>query len=155
MVKTIKLLSLCTAIGVVTYGAAVYSFNDKAEKVLANTFKKLEDQSPAQSIKDRFEIKAYKFQVNFLNADKTAAIILGGGISKHHIIGANLVRDGLDYAVYVSTAQEFDGSLSGAQTREAKSWGKIKEKARSVTVNADATIAFPLIISSLKQKRLI
>lgn len=75
MVKTIKLLSLCTAIGVVTYGAAVYTFNDKAEKVLANTFKKLEDKSPAQSIKDRFEIKAYKFQVNFLNADKTAQLL--------------------------------------------------------------------------------
>ncbi|MEK6973426.1 MAG: deoxyhypusine synthase [archaeon] len=90
-----------------------------------------------------------------LNADKTAAIILGGGISKHHIIGANIVRDGLDYAVYISTAQEFDGSLSGAQTREAKSWGKIKEKAKSVTVNADATIAFPLVVSALNKKKLI
>ncbi|MAG22441.1 MAG: deoxyhypusine synthase [Candidatus Diapherotrites archaeon] len=87
-----------------------------------------------------------------LNAEKTAAIILGGGISKHHIIGANLVRDGLDYAVYVSTAVEYDGSLSGAQTKEAKSWGKIKEKGSSVQVHCDATIALPLIAASLKEK---
>ena len=87
-----------------------------------------------------------------LTAEKTGAIILGGGISKHHIIGANILRDGLDYAVYISTAAEFDGSRSGAQTREAKSWGKLKEKGNSVQVNCDATIAFPLIATALKEK---
>jgi len=87
-----------------------------------------------------------------LTADKTGAIILGGGISKHHIIGANILRDGLDYAIYISTAAEFDGSLSGAQTREAKSWGKLKEKGNSVQVNCDATIAVPLIAAALKEK---
>ncbi len=90
-----------------------------------------------------------------LNADKTAAIILGGGISKHHIIGANILREGLDYAVYISTAVEYDGSLSGAQTREAKSWGKIKEHGKNVQVNCDATIAFPLIAAALKEKGLL
>lgn len=87
-----------------------------------------------------------------LNAEKTAAIILGGGISKHHIIGANIVRDGLDYAAYVSTAQEYDGSLSGAQTREAKSWGKIKERGTAVQLHCDATIALPVIAAALKEK---
>ncbi|MFH1224375.1 MAG: deoxyhypusine synthase [Candidatus Diapherotrites archaeon] len=85
-----------------------------------------------------------------LNAGRTGAIVLGGGIAKHHIIGANILRSGLDYAVYVTTAQEFDGSLSGAQTREAKSWGKLKEHGRSVTVNCDATIAFPLMLGALR-----
>jgi len=88
-------------------------------------------------------------------AEKTGAIILGGGISKHHIIGANIIREGLDFAAYISTASEFDGSLSGAQTREAKSWGKIKEKAKSVQVNCDATIALPLIAAALKEKGLL
>ncbi len=90
-----------------------------------------------------------------LTADKTGAIILGGGISKHHIIGANIIRDGLDYAVYISTAAEFDGSLSGAQTREAKSWGKLKENGNSVQINCDATIAFPLIAAALKEKGIL
>jgi deoxyhypusine synthase len=84
-----------------------------------------------------------------LNADKTGGIILGGGISKHHALGANLVRGGMDYAVYVTTSSPWDGSLSGARTNEAISWGKIKSaKARNhVTIDGDATIVFPLLIS--------
>jgi deoxyhypusine synthase len=85
-----------------------------------------------------------------LNAEKTGAIILGGGIAKHHTLGANLLREGLDFAVYVCTAFEWDGSLSGAQTHEAKSWGKINEKARHVNVAVDATVAFPLIMNQVK-----
>ncbi len=81
-----------------------------------------------------------------LNAEKTGGIILGGGISKHHAIGANIVREGMDYAVYVTTSQPWDGSLSGARTNEAVSWGKIKGR-RHVTIDGDATIVFPLLIS--------
>ena len=82
-----------------------------------------------------------------LNADKTGGIILGGGISKHHAIGVNLLRGGFDCAVYVTTSSPWDGSLSGARTNEGISWGKIKEKANHVTVDADATIAVPLIMA--------
>ncbi len=84
-----------------------------------------------------------------LNANKTGGIILGGGISKHHAIGVNILRGGLDYAVYVTTASPWDGSLSGARTQEAISWGKIGEKSRYVTVDCDATIAFPLIVKGI------
>jgi deoxyhypusine synthase len=83
------------------------------------------------------------------DAEKTGGIILGGGIAKHHTIGVNIVRDGLDYAVYVSTGTEYDGSLSGARPKEAKSWGKIKEEANNVFVEGDATIVFPLILNAL------
>ncbi|MEW6749301.1 MAG: deoxyhypusine synthase [Candidatus Micrarchaeota archaeon] len=82
-----------------------------------------------------------------LNADKTGGIVLGGGISKHHAIGVNLLRGGFDYAVYVTTSSPWDGSLSGARTNEGISWGKIKEKANHVTVDCDATVAFPMMIS--------
>ncbi|MDW8001037.1 MAG: deoxyhypusine synthase family protein, partial [Candidatus Nitrosocaldus sp.] len=58
-------------------------------------------------------------------AKKTGALIVGGGISKHHTLWWNQFREGLNYAVYVSTAVEWDGSLSGAKPREAVSWGKI------------------------------
>jgi len=84
-----------------------------------------------------------------LNADKAGAIILGGGIAKHHTIGINILREGLDYAVYVSTGTEYDGSLSGARPKEAVSWSKISEEANHVFVEGDATIIFPLIISSV------
>jgi len=83
------------------------------------------------------------------NAKYTGAIIVGGGISKHHVIWWNQFRGGLDHAIYLTTAQEFDGSLSGAQVREAVSWGKIKETADNVTVEGDATISLPIIVAGL------
>ena len=85
-----------------------------------------------------------------LRAESTGALILGGGISKHHVIGANIVRGGLDYAVYITTAVEWDGSLSGARTREAVSWGKIKDAGSSITVYGDATLLLPLLWFSVK-----
>ncbi len=84
-----------------------------------------------------------------LNADKTGAIVLGGGIAKHHTIGVNILRGGLDYAVYLTTSSPWDGSLSGARTQEAVSWGKVSEKARHVTVDCDATIGFPLLMKMI------
>ena len=86
------------------------------------------------------------------NAGKTGALIIGGGISKHHTIWWNQFRGGLDYAVYVTTAPEYDGSLSGARVREAISWGKVKEEARYVTVEGDATVLLPFMISSLFER---
>jgi len=81
-------------------------------------------------------------------AGGTAAIMIGGGISKHHTIWWNQFRGGLDYVVYLTTASEYDGSLSGAPVREAISWGKVRPDARHVTVEGDATVTLPLIISS-------
>ena len=78
---------------------------------------------------------------------KTAILILGAGVVKHHICNANMFRDGADYAVYVNTAQEFDGSDAGARPEEAVSWGKISKKAEFVKVFADASIVFPLIVA--------
>lgn len=44
------------------------------------------------------------------------------------------MRNGADFAVYINTAQEFDGSDSGASPNEAVSWGKIKTDASPVKV---------------------
>lgn len=81
-----------------------------------------------------------------LGKDKTGIIILGGGAIKHSICNANMYRNGADYAVYVNSQNEFDGSDSGASPDEAKSWGKIKGE--SVKVIGDATIIFPIIVAS-------
>ncbi|XP_012291450.1 deoxyhypusine synthase isoform X1 [Aotus nancymaae] len=77
----------------------------------------------------------------------TGMIILGGGVVKHHIANANLMRNGANYAVYVNTAQEFDGSDSGARPDEAVSWGKIRMDAQPVKVYADASLVFPLLVA--------
>ena len=86
------------------------------------------------------------------DAEKSGALIIGGGISKHHTIWWNQFKDGLDHVVYITTAAEYDGSLSGAQTREAISWGKVKEKADNVTIDGDATVLLPLMISALLER---
>ncbi len=83
---------------------------------------------------------------------RTGALMIGGGISKHHVLWWNQFRRGLDYAVYITTASEWDGSLSGARMREAISWGKVKEKASHVTVEGDATVLLPLIIGALIER---
>jgi deoxyhypusine synthase len=83
------------------------------------------------------------------DAKKSGALIVGGGISKHHTIWWNQFKDGLDYVVYISTADEWDGSLSGARPREAVSWGKIAEKAKRIMIEGDATIIMPLMTSAL------
>ena len=83
------------------------------------------------------------------DAEKSGALIVGGGISKHHTIWWNQFKDGLDYVVYMSTADEWDGSLSGARPREAVSWGKISEKAKCIMIEGDATVALPIMTCAL------
>ncbi|MCL5440482.1 MAG: deoxyhypusine synthase [Candidatus Marsarchaeota archaeon] len=95
-------------------------------------------------LKDELELSNISFDNKV-----TGALMVGGGISKHHVIWWNQFKGGLDYAVYVTTASQFDGSLSGARLTEAVSWGKVKERAKFATVDGDATIILPVMFSSL------
>lgn len=85
-------------------------------------------------------------------ARRSGAILLGGGISKHHTIWWNQFRDGLDAALQVTSAVEWDGSLSGARTREAISWGKVKPTARHTSVDGDVTVLFPLMVGAALER---
>ena len=86
-------------------------------------------------------------------AKRTGALMIGGGVSKHHTIWWNQFRGGLDLAVYITTAAEHDGSLSGARLREGISWGKVKETARQVTIEGDASALLPLMIAAALETR--
>ncbi len=88
-----------------------------------------------------------KLEDMVLDAPATGAIILGGSLPKHHIMNANMMREGTKYTIYINTAMEGDGSDSGALPEEAKSWGKAAADADSVKVQADATIVFPLLVA--------
>ncbi|KAJ8523035.1 hypothetical protein ONZ45_g483 [Pleurotus djamor] len=79
---------------------------------------------------------------------KAGMIVLGGGVCKHQIANAMLIRNGADYSVFINTGQEFDGSDSGARPDEAVSWGKIRADAQAVKVFADATLVFPLLVAA-------
>jgi deoxyhypusine synthase len=85
-------------------------------------------------------------------AKRAGAILLGGGISKHHTIWWNQFRGGLDAALYITTAVEWDGSLSGARTREAVSWGKVKPTAHHLTVDGDVTLLLPLMVGAALER---
>ncbi len=95
-------------------------------------------------LKDQTKISDIVFE-----AKKTGALMLGGGISKHHTLWWNQFRDGLDYAVYITTANAWDGSLSGAEVKEAISWNKVKSEASQVTIHGEITTLLPFIYSAL------
>ncbi len=81
-----------------------------------------------------------------LFAKKSGMIVLGGGVIKHHINNANLMRNGADFSVCINTATEFDGSDAGARPDEAKSWGKIKPDCQAVKVYAECSLVVPILI---------
>lgn len=103
--------------------------------------------SPAQL---RCDIVADIRRINTMavRAAKAGAVILGGGVIKHHIANACLMRNGAEWAVFVNTASEYDGSDAGASPDEAVSWGKIKADGESVKVYCEATVAFPMLVAA-------
>ncbi len=116
-------------------GSQVWMFNQKHRDF---TFDLLKDEHALSDL--------------VFSAKKMGALIIGGGVSKHHVIWWSQFNGGLDYAVYITTAVEYDGSLSGAQTREAISWGKLKEKAKHVTLEGDATVLLPFMIAAVDER---
>ncbi len=98
-------------------------------------------------IKDMKELADIVFK-----ADKVGALIIGGGVSKHYILGVNTLRGGVDYAVQVTTDTGEGGSLSGARLEEAISWGKARKGARLVSLVGDATVILPLLTLGVKER---
>ncbi len=94
----------------------------------------------------------------FCEANRTGAIILGGGVPKNFIFQTALIappreeQEGFDYAIQITTTTPENGSLSGATLEEAKSWGKIGGKAKAVTVYCDATIALPILMAAVRER---
>ena len=84
--------------------------------------------------------------------EKKGLISLGGSISKHYAVFSGLLSGGFDYAVYLTTSHESSGSMSGATTKEAMSWGQIKDSAQTAMVNGDVTITFPLVMIRTMEK---
>ncbi|MFH1125617.1 MAG: deoxyhypusine synthase [Candidatus Altiarchaeota archaeon] len=117
------------------FGSQLFFFQQKHKDFRLNLFK--DEELLAEKV---------------FNAKKTGALMIGGGISKHHTIWWNQFMGGLSRAVYLTTAVEHDGSLSGARLREAVSWGKIKEKAKYITVEGDASINLPLMIATVLER---
>lgn len=82
------------------------------------------------------------------NKRKVAALLIGGSVPKHLLTNAAIPIGGVQYAVFLNTGLEMEGSNAGAPVDEAVSWGKIAPKADQVKVEAEASLIFPLIIAA-------
>ncbi|NOY10759.1 MAG: deoxyhypusine synthase [Archaeoglobi archaeon] len=95
-------------------------------------------------------IKDVERMVDLCFQDKSmGVVIVGGGVPKNFTLQSMLLANGFDYAIQITTDSPQWGGLSGATLDEAKSWCKLKEGAKAVTVYSDATIALPLIYAYL------
>ncbi|HVH27345.1 MAG TPA: deoxyhypusine synthase family protein [Vicinamibacterales bacterium] len=87
---------------------------------------------------------------------RTASVVLGGGTPKNFINQASVQAEfyssrvsGHRYALQIVTDVPHFGGASGSTLEEARSWGKLATDAAQVSVQADATIALPLLASAL------
>jgi len=85
-------------------------------------------------------------------AKRTSAIILGGGMPKHHVLIANSYRGGVDTAIQITLDRPEGGGASGAPLEEAISWGKIKDYKRLVTITGDAAVIFPILVAAALER---
>jgi len=91
-----------------------------------------------------------------LQHPRTASIVLGGGTPKNFINQASVEAEYYDptvtghlYAMQIVTDVPHFGGASGSSLHEAESWGKVAGDAEKVTVQADATLALPLLSAAL------
>ncbi|HIJ07689.1 MAG: Putative deoxyhypusine synthase [Methanomicrobiales archaeon 53_19] len=85
--------------------------------------------------------------------ERAGALLVGGGVPKNFIFQSMLMTgNGFSYAVQLTGDRPDLGGLSGATLDEARSWGKINEEARAMTVYGDATITLPLLIAATLER---
>src|SRR4030095_11761992 len=87
---------------------------------------------------------------------RTASVVLGGGTPKNFINQASVQAEfysdevsGHRYALQIVTDVPHFGGASGSTLEEAQSWGKLATDSARVSVQADATIALPILASAL------
>jgi deoxyhypusine synthase len=132
----------CPGIADSSLGFQLYMFQQKHQDFIVDTIKDME-----------------RINVDLSFDEKKGLISLGGSTSKHYAIFAALLSGGFDYAIYLTTSHPSSGSMSGATTQEAKSWGKIKDDGQAATVIGDVSITFPLMminaLDKLKKQNII
>jgi len=87
------------------------------------------------------------------DSERAGAVVVGGGVPKNYVLQTMLVApDAYDYAVQLTMDPPQTGGLSGASLDEARSWGKLEEAARNVSVYADATITLPILVAAARER---
>ena len=125
---------------------------------LATAFKRgreegvsVEDMFSVDTVRDNYEMAQI---VN--RSSSTGAIYLGGGVPKNYINDSIVMADmmfpgefGHDLAFQITMDREQWGGLSGSTLSEAKSWGKIDEKATHSMVHIELSVGLPLIAGAV------
>jgi deoxyhypusine synthase len=105
-----------------------------------------------------FDLIGDVLEISFLAATSrgTGVIYVGGGTPKNYIQQAEVTTyvfgrelEGHKYGIQLTMDNPQWGGLSGCTFEEAQSWRKIAPEANTVTVNVEATVALPLIVSAL------
>jgi len=109
------------------------------------------------TIQDNLEILKLKIE-----AKKTGAIHIGGGVPKNYVQQIAPLADILgiktpshSYGIQITTDDPKWGGLSGCTFSESQSWGKYAENARFATVYMDATIGLPLLFTACLEMKKI
>jgi len=114
------------------------------------------DRFILDSIRDNYEL------VQILTRSRrTAVIYIGGGTPKNWIndgiVMANYAfgreGEGHYYALQLTTDVPHWGGLSGSTLDEAQSWGKISKTATRAMAHVEASVALPLLVGALWDRR--
>ncbi len=88
------------------------------------------------------------------DANPAGICIVGGGVPKNYIMQSmQFSPASAQYAIQITMDRPEPGGLSGAELREAISWGKVNKEAEFVDVICDATVALPIILAYLKSRK--
>jgi deoxyhypusine synthase len=107
------------------------------------------------SIQDNYELTQI-----VVKSKMTSAIYVAGGVPKNYINDSIVMsyifglERGHEYAIQVTTAVTADGGLSSSTLSEARSWGKIRKKAKYAMAWVEPSVALPLLTGYVLQRRL-
>ena len=105
------------------------------------------------SIRDNHEITQ-----TIVKSPATSAIYIAGGVPKNYVNDAVVMsylygmERGHDYAVQLTADNPHWGGLSGSTLSEAKSWGKVDEKASTAMALSEPSVSLPLVAGYLLGK---
>ena len=115
--------------------------------------------------KERFLLDAvrdnYELVQILAHSPRTAVVYIGGGTPKNWIndgiVMANYAfgreGEGHYYALQITTDVPHWGGLSGSTLDEAQSWGKISKTATRSMAHIEASVALPLLVGALWDRR--
>ncbi|MEX2238817.1 MAG: deoxyhypusine synthase family protein [Dehalococcoidia bacterium] len=109
-----------------------------------------------------FDVIGDVLEISHLAAmsEGTGVIYVGGGTPKNYIQQAEVTTyvfnrelEGHKYGIQMTMDNPQWGGLSGCTFEEAQSWRKIAPDANTVTVNVEASVALPLVVSALAESK--